>query len=324
MAKYKLLICDGLGTEGIDLLKTNADLSFDVCASIARADLEKVIGDYDALIVRTATGIDAALFALAKNLRLVVRAGTGLDHIDLRAAQARGVEVRNTQTANSNAAAEHTIGLLLSLARRIPASDARIKAGAWERGEAWNGFELYGKTLGIVGVGNIGKLVAEKAMALGMRVVGNDIAIHSFAQLPDKFRYLESRFKMAKDKHILYEMADMVTLHVPLNETTRGMIGAAELARMRKGAYLVNCARGGIVDETALLEALESGQIAGAALDVLSQEPPAFPNPLLSHPRVVATAHLGGATLEAQARISTVAAEQVLAFFNDPFEKDPS
>ncbi len=319
--KTRILITDGLGKEGIDLLKTHPDFEIEARVSTPPAELLRIANGYDALITRSMTLVTAEVLERAPRLKLVVAAGAGYDNIDVAAARAKNVSVLNCPTANSLSAAEMTLGLMLGLARSIPQSYHGIRAGNWDRGPAFVGTELHGKILGIIGLGNIGRIVAEKAMALGMLVVGYDTAISSMSAFPPKFKYLEMRFKLARSQDEVLAEADWVTIHIPKEERNVGLFDGAAIGRMRKGSYLVNASRGGIVDERALLAALRSEHLAGAATDVFEHEPPKFADPttreLLAHPRFVVTAHLGGATAEAKQRVAAQAAQQVLAFFNE-------
>lgn len=319
--KTRILVTDGIAKEGIDLLKTHPGFELEVRTATSHDELLKMANGFDVLVCRSMSIIDAAVIEKAPRLKLIVASGAGFDNIDVKAATLRNIPVLNCPTANSLAAAEQTLGLMFSLARSIPQSHASIKAGKWERGSAFTGTELHGKILGVIGLGNIGKIVAEKAMALGMLVLGFDTAISSLAFLPEKFKVLEMRFKLCKNMEEVLAGADWVTLHIPKETRNIGLFNSSTISRMRKNSYLINASRGGIVEEEALLAALSSGHLAGAATDVFSEEPPNFGSPtiqgLLSHPRFTATAHLGGATLEAKERIGAQVATQVLAFFNE-------
>ncbi len=302
---WKVLIADKLHPAGPERLAQEAQV--DDRAGISAEELRAVIGDYHALIVRSRTKVTADLLAAAANLKVVGRAGVGVDNIDLEAARAQGVTVVNAPQATSNAVAELTVGLMFALARRIPEADAGMKRGEWLKKQL-SGVELAGKTLGIFGMGRIGSLVAQKAAALGMRVVGYDPLIPA-----EEIRRRGA--EPVATPQALYAEADFISLHVPLTPDTRGMIGAEAFAQMKRGVYLVCAARGGVIDEAALLEALESGQVAGAALDVFATEPPGA-TPLVTHPRVVATPHIGAQTAEAQQRVAVDVAEEVLAALN--------
>lgn len=269
---------------------------------IAAAELLSALPEYDALIVRSRTRVTAEILAAGSRLKVVGRAGVGVDNIDVAAAAERGVVVVNTPTATSVAVAELTFGLILALLRRLPAADASVKAGRWEK-KQFEGAELAGKTLGVLGLGNIGAQVARRAAAFEMRVLGFDPLLDD--------ETIRTRGALAARLDELYTRSDILTLHMPLLPETRGMLGAAAFAKMKRGVYLVCAARGGVIDEDALLRALNSGQVAGAALDVFAQEPPGE-SPLVAHPNLVATPHIGAQTREAQTRAALDVAEEVL------------
>lgn len=319
--KTRILITDGLGKEGIDLLKTHPEFEVDLRTSTPAQELLEIANGYDALITRSMTRVTAEVIERSPRVKAIVAASAGFDHIDVAAARAKNIAIFNCPTANSLSAAEQTLGLMFGLARSIPQSYHSIRAGNWERGPAFTGTELHGKILGIIGLGNIGKIMAEKAMALGMLVIGYDTAISSMSAFPTKFKYLEMRFKLATSQAEVLTEADWVTIHIPREERNIGLFSGPTIAGMRKGSYLVNASRGGIVNESALLAALESGHLAGAATDVFEHEPPRFSDSttrgLLEHPHFIASAHLGGATVEAKQRIAAQAAQQILAFFNE-------
>lgn len=319
--KIRILITDGLGKEGVDLLKTHPNFEIKIREQTSAKEILTLANDYDAIIIRTPTKITKSVLDKSPRLKLIVSSGAGFDNIDVKEASARNIAVMNCPTANSLSAAEQTLGLLFSVARNIPQSNASLKAGKWERGEPFYGTELHGKILGVIGLGNVGKIVAEKAMALGMMVLGYDTAIPSLTYLPEKFKYLEMRFKLCRSFEEVLAEADWVSMHIPREDRNVGLFNESTIGRMRPGSYLINASRGGIVDESALLKALNSGQLRGAAADVFSEEPPSATDEvlqqLLAHPRFVATAHLGGATFECRERIAAMAAKQTLAFFNE-------
>jgi D-3-phosphoglycerate dehydrogenase len=304
MAKWKILLTDGLEENGQELLRAVADVENN--PTITAEDLLKVVGDYDALIVRGRTKVTPEVFDVGKKLKVVGRAGVGVDNIDLAAAKAKGVTVVNSPIATTLAVAELTLGLMLSLVREIPRGDAGMKASKWFKKELEGG-ELNEKTLGVIGCGRIGSAVSDRARAFGMRVLGYD-------PLLTDIDLRRKGFEPASLEGI-YARSDMITIHVPLNDQSRGMINAETLGKMKKGVYLVCAARGNVVDESALLAALESGQVAGAGLDVFSTEPPGE-SKLAAHPRVVATPHIGAQTREAQARAAGDIATEVLAALN--------
>jgi D-3-phosphoglycerate dehydrogenase len=301
----RVAIADPLAADGLALLEEGGVEVVDA-SGLGREDLLGRLAGADALLVRSRTRVDRELLDAAPALKVVGRAGIGVDNIDLESATERGILVFNVPTANLLSATEHTFALLLALARRVAAADATMKAGEWNR-KAFVGVELYGKRLGIVGLGRIGQQVARRARAFGMAVVAHD-------------PFLDPAVAARLDLELLgldelLEGVDAVTIHVPLTDGpdgTRHLLSGPQLARMREGALLVNCARGGVVDEAALLEALESGHIGGAALDVFEEEPPTDRR-LVRHPRVVATPHLGAQTREAQDRASREAARMALA-----------
>lgn len=296
----QVLVTDPLAEEGIALLKER--LAVDVCTDLDAAGLLAAIPAYDALLVRGRTKVTAEVIAAGERLRVIGRAGSGVDNIDLEAATRRGILVVNAPTGSTVAVAEHTIGLMLALARHIPRADATMKAGQWAKKQL-QGIELRGKTLGLVGLGRIGSAVARRARAMEMAVLAYDpfmIEGHA-ASLGVQSVSLET----------LLVQADFVSLHVPLTPQTKDMIGRPELAQMKPSARLINTARGGVVDEEALLEALIAGWLAGAALDVFEREPPEG-NPLLAHPRVVVTPHIAASTAGAQRDAALEVARQVV------------
>jgi len=301
MPLWKVLITDGLHPSGVAILRSAAQV--DDRTGITPEALLQVIEPYEAIIVRGRTQVNAALLEAAPNLKVVGRAGVGVDNIDLAAASLHGVSVVNAPLSTTLAVAEHTLALMFALARHIPRADAAMKSGQWLKKEL-EGMELQGKVLGLIGMGNIGSAVATRAAALGMTVLGYD------ALLPPAL--IRQRGAEAVSLDELYARSDFISLHVPLLPETRGMINGQALALMKRGVRLICTARGGIIDETALLGALESGQVAGAALDVFAQEPPGL-TALVAHPHVIATPHIAAQTAEAQARAAMDIAQEVLA-----------
>jgi D-3-phosphoglycerate dehydrogenase len=293
----KVLVREKIADAGIELLREHFDVVVD-----EQSPLEPLLADADALIVRSATKVTAEVLAQAPRLRVVGRAGVGVDNVDVDAATRRGIVVANAPESNVISAAEHTVGLLVALARNIPQAHSAMREGRWERSK-WGGVELADKTLGVLGFGRIGRQVARRAVGLQMKVVAYDPFVSS-----DRFR--ELGVERAEFDEVLAQ-ADFVTLHLPLNDETRNSIGAEAFARMRDGVRLVNAARGDLVDEQALIEALESGKVAGAAIDVFVKEP--YDGPLLQAPNVVLTPHLAASTDEAQDRAGVIVAEQVVA-----------
>lgn len=283
---------------GIELLRSRFDVDED-----ADSPLEEIIGRYDAIVVRSATKLTADVIALADSLKVIGRAGVGVDNVDVDAATRRGIVVANAPDSTVVSAAEHTIGLLVALARNIPQAHAALKQGRWERSR-WGGIELADKTLGVLGFGRIGRQVARRALGLGMNVVAYDPFV-----APERFRELGAEH-METPEGVL-AAADFLTLHLPLTAETRGFVDARAIARMRDGVRLVNAARGELVDEAALADAVRSGKVAGAALDVFSAEP--YTGELLTLDNVVVTPHLAASTEEAQDRAGVIVAEQIVA-----------
>jgi len=305
MTSFRFLVSDKFDQEGLEILSAGGDVDYN--PSISADKLLASIQKYAALLVRGRTKVTADVIAAAPNLKVIGRAGVGVDNVDLAAAQKQGITVVNTPTATTNAVAEHTLALMLSLVRLIPKADSTMKSGQWEKKQL-QGSELSGKTLGVIGLGNIGAAVAQRAAAFGMKVIGYD----------PMFSDYEMRQRGADPLPIvdLYAQADMITLHIPLNPKTRGLIDGDAISQMKRGVRIICAARGGVIDETALLSALESGQVAGAALDVFIEEPPGL-TALVSHPQVVATPHIRAQTAEAQQRAARDLAEEVIAAVND-------
>ncbi len=298
---YKILVSDPLEKTGLAMLRESGHEVYEMPEE-ERLRLPELIADVDALVVRSGTKVTAELLAAGRRLRVVGRAGIGVDNVDVEAATELGILVVNAPTANLISATEHTFALLLSLARNLPAADRSMKQAEWNR-KAFVGTELQKKTLGVVGFGRIGQQVARRARAFDMRVLAYDPVV-----VAEYVRRLDVEPTALEE---LLAACDFVTLHVPMTDGTRNLLNAERIRGMKQGACLVNCARGGIVDEVALLEALESGHLAGAAVDVFAQEPP-VDFALARHPRVVATPHVGAQTREAQVRISTDTARMVV------------
>ncbi|MFL7870063.1 MAG: hydroxyacid dehydrogenase [Anaerolineales bacterium] len=304
MPAYNILIADGLEDNGQAILRSSTNV--DDRTGISREELLKTIENYHAMIVRSRTKVTAQVFEAARQLEVIGRAGVGVDSIDLEAAKAHNVTVVNAPESTSLAVAELTLGLLLSLAREIPRADAGMKRGAWLKKDL-SGSELYGKTLGVVGMGRIGAEVGKRAAVFGMTVLGYDPFIPVEA--------IQQRGAEPVDLDNLYARADYISLHVPLTDETRSMVDEQAFGRMKRGVRIVCAARGGIIDESALLAGLESGQVAGAALDVYASEPPGATT-LVEHPKVIATPHVGAQTAEAQSRAAEDIAHEVLAALN--------
>jgi D-3-phosphoglycerate dehydrogenase len=294
----KVLVREPIAEAGVELLRSRFEVDVDLDSG-----LEDIIGDYEAIVIRSGTKLDAPLLERAERLRVIGRAGVGVDNVDVEAATRQGVLVVNAPESTVVSASEHTIGLLLALWRNIPQAHAAVKAGRWERSR-YGGQELAGKTLGLLGFGRIGQQVARRALALGMRVV-------AFDPFVSRERFRELGVEGAASQEAVFASSDVVSLHLPLTDETRGAVGRSALEGARDGIRIVNTARGELVDEDALLEALESGKVAGAALDVFSTEP--YTGPLLELDNVVLTPHLAASTEEAQDRAGVIVAEQVAA-----------
>jgi D-3-phosphoglycerate dehydrogenase / 2-oxoglutarate reductase len=293
----KVLVREQIAEAGVELLRAHFDVEVDT-----ESPLEEIVGGYEGLIVRSATKVTADVIERASRLKVIGRAGVGVDNVDVDAATRRGIVVANAPESNIVSAAEHTIGLLLALARNIPQAHAAFTAGRWERSK-WGGVELADKVLGVLGFGRIGRQVARRALGLQMKVVAYDPFVSA-----ERFR--ELGVESATFEEVLAR-SEFLTLHLPLNDDTRKAIDAEAITRMRDGVRIVNAARGELVDETALIAALESGKIAGAAIDVFAEEP--YNGPLVQAPNVVITPHLAASTEEAQDRAGLIVAEQVVA-----------
>ena len=299
----KVLISDKMDPRAAAIFRERG-LEVDERTGLTKDELIAIIGDYDGLAIRSATKVGRDVLNAATNLKVVGRAGIGVDNVDIPAASAKGVVVMNTPFGNSITTAEHAIGLMFALARDIPEADRSTQAGKWEKNR-FMGVEVSGKTLGLIGAGNIGSIVADRAIGLKMRVIAFD-----------PFLSAERAREMGVEKVTLEELlprADFITLHTPLTDQTRNILSAENLARTKKGVRIVNCARGGLIDEAALKAALDSGHVAGAALDVFVEEP-ASEHPLFGTPNFVATPHLGASTSEAQVNVAIQVAEQMADF----------
>jgi D-3-phosphoglycerate dehydrogenase len=296
----RVLVAEAIAPEGVAALRERHDV--DVRTGLSAEELRAIVGEYDALVVRSQVAVDAALIAAGTRLQVIGRAGVGVDNVDLDAATRAGITVVNAPTGNTIAAAEHTIALLFALARKVPAADASMRRGEWTRGPL-QGVQLRGRTLGIVGLGKIGMAIAERARGLGMSLLGSDpyVTAEQAALRGVELVSLEA----------LLERSDAVTVHVPLTRSTAALLDAAALARMKPGAFVLNVARGGVVDEAALADALRAGRLGGAGIDVFEHEPPVG-SPLLDAPNTVLTPHLGASTAEAQVAVAEEIAEQVL------------
>jgi D-3-phosphoglycerate dehydrogenase len=301
MEAWRVLVTDGLQDHGINIL--SKEVQVDDRKGISAEELLKEIGNYDAAIVRGRTKMTREVIEAGKKLKVIGRAGVGVDNIDTEFAKEKGITVVNAPSATTTAVAELATGLIFALAREIPRADASMKRGEWAKKE-FEGVELYGKTLGIIGFGRIGSTVGQMAAAVGMRIMACCLF-----RIPETIRIIGGELLMMDD---IIEKSDFITIHTPLSDETRGMINAEAFARMKDGVYLICTARGGIIDEKALLDALNSGKVAGAALDVFETEPPVFKE-LINHPKVIATPHMAGQTCEAQRRASMDIAKEVLA-----------
>jgi D-3-phosphoglycerate dehydrogenase / 2-oxoglutarate reductase len=317
--EMRILIADRIAQEGIDLLRSQLpEAQIDVHLGLKREQIRGIVGDYTALIVRSETQVTSEILAAAKKLKIVGRAGVGVDNIDIDAATQQGIMVVNSPTGNIVAAAEHTIAMLMALARHIPAASSSIKAGRWEKNR-FLGIEVRNKVLGIIGLGKVGTEVARRAQGLEMQVIAFDPYVS-----PEHARKLD--VSMLSMEEVLRQ-ADFVTLHTSLTsgpQGTRGLIGVHELNLLKPGARLINCARGGLIDEEALLNVLQQNRLAGVALDVFSQEPigdNAILKQLVSHERVIVTPHLGASTEEAQLGVATDVAEQIVAVLHGGFPR---
>jgi len=299
----RVLISDKMDPKAAEIFRANG-VEVDEKPGLSKDELKAIIGDYDGLAIRSATKVTADVLEAATNLKVIGRAGIGVDNVDVPAATARGIVVMNTPFGNSITTAEHAIALMFALARELPQADASTQAGKWEKNR-FMGVELTNKTLGLIGCGNIGSIVADRAIGLKMKVVAYD-----------PFLTPERAVELGVEKVELDDLlrrADFITLHTPLTDQTRNILSAANLAKTKKGVRIINCARGGLIDEAALKLGLESGHIAGAALDVFVEEP-ATDNPLFGTPGLVATPHLGASTTEAQVNVAIQVAEQVSDF----------
>lgn len=300
----KVLVSDPLSDVGVEIFKETPGIDVDVKTSLTPEELKSAIGQYDALVIRSATKVTEDIIAAAKNLKVIGRAGIGLDNVDIPAASQRGIVVMNTPEGNTITTAEHTIAMIMALSRNIPQATCSLKEGKWEK-KKLKGRELFNKTLGLIGAGHIGRIVADRAKGMKMKVIVYDpyikpAAIEKLDLEPVSFDELLKR-------------ADYITVHTPKTDDTANMINRETIAKMKKGAMLINCARGGIVNEDDLCEALKSGPLAGAALDVFSTEPPGKTK-LMDQPNFICTPHLGASTTEAQDNVAKDVAEQIVAY----------
>lgn len=300
----RILVSDSLSEEGIAIFRKMPDLEVDVRTKVTPEELISIIGDYDALVIRSATKVTQAVIDRAGKLSVVGRAGIGLDNVDIPAASKRGIVVMNTPGGNAVTTGEHTIAMMLSLVRQIPQATASMKVGKWEKTK-FSGHEFLNKTLGIIGTGRVGSIVADRARGLKMKVIAYDpfIAPEAAEKMGISLASLDE----------IYTQADIITVHTPMTKETKGLINAAAFAKMKKGVYIVNCARGGIVSEKDLYAALVEGKVAGAALDVFEEEPTKN-TALIALDNVICTPHLGASTDEAQINVAVAIAEQICAY----------
>ena len=302
----KVLICDSTAPEAIEKMRA-AGIEVHVQDDITADELMEVLPAYDGMVVRSRTKVRAPVIDKAKNLKVIVRGGVGLDNIDVDYARSKGIAVMNTPSASSASVAELTIGYLLALARRIPDATASMRAGQWEKKPLSKGSEIAGKTLGLVGCGRIGQEVAKRASALGMNVV-------FYRRTPTELPHAR---QVPLDELVC--AADFISLHVPHTPETHHIIGAAEFDRMKAGVYIINCGRGGTLDEEALYEAVVSGKVAGAALDVFADEKADRGKKLFALPQVIGSPHIGAGTKEAKARVGEEVADRMIGFYREHF-----
>jgi D-3-phosphoglycerate dehydrogenase len=301
----RVLVTDFLAAQGLHILDRSPGIEVVNSPGLSPGELTQAIADVDALVVRSGTKVTGEVIGAASRLKVIGRAGIGVDNVDVGAATRRGIVVMNTPGGNTVTTAEHAIALLISLARHIPQATASMKAGKWEKKQL-TGMELYNRALGVVGMGNVGRIVADRARGLGMKVIAHDPFISETAA-----NKLEMELLSLDD---LLARSDIITIHVPRNKSTIGLFDAEVFAKVKPGVLLVNAARGGIVDEEALLAALDEGRVGGAALDVFAEEPPPGDHPLIAHEKVICTPHLGAATDQAQINVAIAVAEQVRDF----------
>ncbi|HMK35218.1 MAG TPA: phosphoglycerate dehydrogenase [Desulfomonilaceae bacterium] len=297
----KVLVSDNLSELGVNIFREAEGIEVDVKVGLSPEELKAIIGQYDGLAVRGATKVTADVIAVADNLKVIGRAGTGLDNVDIPAASKRGIVVMNTPGGNTVTTAEHTLSMMMALARNIPQANSSMKGGKWEK-KKFSGTEIFNKTLGVVGLGKIGSVVADRARGLGMNVIAYDPFLSE-----DQAKQMGVRLGTLDE---VMREADFITLHVPLTPETRGLINKENLAKMRDGVRIINCSRGAVVNEDDLAEALESGKVAGAALDVFLVEPPDCTR-LIGLDRIICTPHLGASTKEAQDNVAIAVANQI-------------
>ncbi|MDR1019291.1 MAG: phosphoglycerate dehydrogenase [Synergistaceae bacterium] len=316
MDRFKVLVPEALGDEGLKILRESPDVELDVKTGLSKPELHKILGEYDAIITRSGTTMDKEAIESGLRLKVIARAGVGVDNVDLQEASRRGIVVINAPTGNTLAAAEQTMALMLALVRKTPHGFFSLRAGEWDR-KRFTGRQLNGKKALVIGMGRIGMQVALRCRAFGMEVTGLD------PYVPDK-KMADAGIQKADDLAGALSLADVVTVHVPITKETHCVINEKMIRAMKRGSYIVNCARGGIVDEAACAQALKEGRIAGAAFDVFTQEPPSADNPLFDSEiadKVVLTPHLGATTVEAQTEVARIAVTNMLAALRgEPYE----
>lgn len=304
----KVLVSDNLSPQGVEILQKAQGIEVDIKTGLSPEELSKIIGEYDGLVVRSATTVTADIIDAATNLKVIGRAGVGVDNIDVAAATKKGIVVMNTPGGNSMAAAEHTIAMMFSIARSVPQAAVTMWDKKWEK-KRFIGMEVFGKTLGVIGIGNIGGIVADRGLGLKMRVIAYDPFVS-----PDVAAQKGIELVSLDD---LLANADIITIHVPKSKETTNLINAAAISKMKDGVMIINCARGGIVDEQALADACCSGKVRAAAVDVFTKEPTPPDNPLLGVENIVCTPHLGAATSEAQENVAIAIAHQIVAYLTE-------
>lgn len=312
MAKTKLLITDGLSPEGVKMLEESGLFDVSFHKAVEKDALLGMIGGYDAIVIRSATKMTKDLIDAATKMKVIMRAGAGVDNVDVPHASKKDMLVLNCPGVNNNAVAELTLGFLFSLMRELPRATSGMKQNMWEKKELVGG-EVSGRTVGLLGFGAIGNLVGKACHALGANVIVFDPRGKELAANPD-YKFVKS-WPASMDE--VFAAADVVSLHMPFMDSTKNSIGATQFGKMKKGSYFINCARGGIVDEKALLAALENGTIAGAALDVFEKEPVPANDPLVKHAKVICAPHIGAATKEAQHKVGLAAAKYLIEYYRD-------
>lgn len=312
MPKTKLLITDGLSSDGLKMLEDSGLFEISFHKAVDKEALKAMLPEYEAVVIRSATKMTKELIDCASKLKVIMRAGAGVDNVDVKHATEKGVLVFNCPGVNNNAVAELTIGFLFSLLREIPRATSGMKNNLWEKKELVGG-EASGRTIGILGFGAIGNLVGRACNALGMNVIVFDPRSSELKKNAE-FGFVKAWHSSIDE---VFAAADVVTLHMPLLDSTRNSIGASQFGKMKKGSYFINCARGGIVEEPALLAALENGTLAGAALDVFAEEPTPKDYALVKHPKVICSPHIGAATKEAQHKVGLAAARYLIEYYKE-------